>query len=399
MKKLTLAFATAILISGCAAPVSEAGPVEPTSPGNVETGQLTGTDSDILDYMRVANESNVERFQHGKIEFEVIRSEKSGSGDLRDRKLADAIKAIGILIFDAENALLKVEFSDSDLIAGTKVIDEDHRTMSVMSRILLSDGSSTLNDTPVIDGARGTLIDSVEVYPEKNYSFFRSYAKFLYPVGRNDIIINRLADDLRAVQNGDSTTEHVQIDEPYATSGRLAKFTVKRRQGFTRQYVVDLDKGAIPVEIKDFAPDGTVIAEMIYGEIMQAVSGGWFPRAFRVNMPQAKISEIFVVKALDFANPPKRDDFAVRFREPVSFTDRVTSTFVRGAKDYSLINRKRNPPKNSVKVQIKGSNLDVRDFPRELPRPPYFLYATAATCMSLVALGTWRYLKKHPGSD
>ena len=296
-----------------------------------------------------------------------------------------------------ETRSFSIEYSDEQLAKGTTLTGENQQTMALTSQTLLTDGRSTLYDCPVLDPKRRVIVNALEVYPDEGHDFFRSLAKFLYPVGVDRIVTNRLADDIRDVLNGDASLKNGVSVEERAGRGRIATFKVARRHGVTRHYVIDLDRGAIPLEISDVGPDGTTMTEFLWDDLRHVPDAGWFPCAFRANIPQAGISEIHQVTFMDFAKTPTDDEFVVHFREPTSFTDRVTSTFQRNSTEYSLIRRTKSPPKNSIGVRLQGLSLPSSGagMAGETEPPSYLRYAVLAGVILLIGILLVRVFAKR----
>ncbi len=353
--------------------------------------------TDLLKYIQVANQANVDCFVHGRVEFRVFRGENAGTGDLLTRKTDGMHEARGLLLFSAGNALLSIEYNDDELVAGTKLLGEKQQTMALTSQTLLTDGKSTLHDCPVFDPKRRLIVNSVEVYPDDGYDFFRSFAKFLYPVGAARFVTNRLADDIRDVLNGDVSLKGDVSVERGAGARRMAKFAVLKKHGVVRHYVIDLDSGAIPLAITDVGRDGTTMTELLWGELKRVGDAAWFPFSFRVNIPTARVSEIHQVTSVDFAKSPADAEFVVRFRGPTSFTDRVSSTFQKDYTEYSLLQRTKSPPKNRINVQLRGMSLPSSGdgMAGEIEAPSYLRYGVLATILTLIGLLVVRVIAKR----
>lgn len=301
---------------------------------------------------------------HGSRKETLLRSEHAGTGGIDDATPVDAVLAKGTLLFDAKNALFSLAFDDALIIAGTKRVSKKELISSYTARTLLTDGKSTLVDILQVDASRGILVDNVEVYPDPDYETFRSLANFVYPVSKSQFTTNLLFNDLASISNGKATLKSAQV-ERREDSGKQLRLTLWKPPGVTREYVIDLYRGAVPVEIKEFGPDGKLMSERFYGDLRPIV-GGWFPFRKRVNMSRAGVSEILRVADVDFSSPVKESSFSVRFREPVTFTDRVTST-VQTEKSYSLIERSRSPAKTSKKITVRSPAVTGIEGGHEVP--------------------------------
>jgi hypothetical protein len=356
-------------------------------------GQIDADKRQLLQYISTASKTNADLSAHGRVEFRVLRKSDAGSGDVNDLP-ADAVeRANGLFIFDARNAFLSLSYSDNELTSGYKEIDKNKHTMTTVPTTLLTDGKSTLLNVLDYDPKRG-IIDRPEVQPDTGYRFFRGLANFIYPVTSNDLIKNPLVEDIRDVLNGDGGVEDAYIDLT-KNQQKIAQLKLVMKREVKHNYVIDLDKGAITLEFREFAPNGTLVSEKLYGNLRKVDGGGWFPYVKRVNLPGPAISDFYLVSKLDFEWKPAERDFTLKFRAPVSFTDRATSTVQRGLKSYSLIERSKSPPKGGVKVELKEFAPPVHEEAGELPEPTYWRYVLPVGLVCAFTIGVWRFKKRR----
>jgi hypothetical protein len=330
---------------------------------------------EMLKYVSIANQANIERFTHGRVEFELLRSERAGAGTIKDTMPQDAVVAKGMLVFDNINALYTLSYEDDYLVSGLELKGDRQYILPALNTTLLTDGKSTLLNLSKFDFQRRILADNPEVYPESNYEMFQSYANFIYPVTTHHFTTSLLSNDLRDVSNGVASLESVRIESENGPA-KLLHLSLIKPPGVRRDYLVDLNKGSVPLTILEYGPDGALMSERLYGELRK-VADAWFPFVSRVNQTRAGISQMLVVRSADFISPVGENEFVVKFREPVEFTDRVTSTLQREA-SYSLIQRSRRPLKGTKKVTFVANPTFDLTGERELPPPKYWRYGVIA---------------------
>ncbi len=290
----------------------------------VVQGWAEKPDDETMRRIHAGHRANVAAFRFGDFDFEVVHEGSPSSPD------GKPVKAAGRYAFDGRNAIYELRYDQPA---------EDAAPMSFQSRRLLRDERSTAMDLIAPDFEAKSVFHAAQVLDDPEASQFMSF--FLFPIGLGfvDAIEPRLCRDLAMAMRGELRVVDMTIDRSSGGEGK-ARFTLEHPTfKIAIRYVVDLDRGALPVESWDLGPDGRERSSTRLEGLVHVDGAGWMPtRQVSQDLATGETTTVAVTRR-DVARKPPPSTFRLAFDPPRDILDRPRSMEYEACASFSLIER------------------------------------------------------------
>lgn len=348
-------------------------------------GRVDPEGAELLRFVHASHMENVRAFSFGEFEFTITHE---GGPSLPAGLSA---KAHGRYAFDGVNSAYECLYDAAAVVASTRKNDDGSVSIPLQSRRMLQDGKSTLLDLMAPDLETKTIFHTPQIFEDPDASQFLSWFLFPISIGCPDKLEPRLCRDLAKALGGDLELESVEVDQ---ASGRSQTVRLMvSRQGVKRAYVVDVERGGLPLEARDIGPDGREVASTTLEGIVHLDGRGWFPTR-QTMMRRATGERITIdVTRSNVSQRPARGAFHLRFDPPRSILDPQASISYENCADFSLLSRPGfNAGARRVVIPKAPEVLDGTDvvMPGEAA-PSRFGYLSVGAA-SLILIGAWAVL-------
>jgi hypothetical protein len=292
----------------------------------------------LLAFIESSQTSNFSQFQFGTFEFEVV----AGNASSLERALAGDIEnpvtAVGSYCFDADNAVYRLKFSDSDILSNsTKLSDTDY-TVKYYSVQALTDRKTTcLEISTTTDLAKQIVGHTAEMFKDEDRSVFQRHFSFIIPLGFGNSQTRLLA-DLTAWKNKTASVTDVNLDYPYGNS-RTVRIVFESASKTRRIYVVDLEKGSLPIVSEDRDAKNNLVRTSVLSDLVYCADRSWLPKAKTDYYPANGTAKTIKLKTFDVQHKPTASDFHLEFDTEVTIPDPAKGVSYNGMKRVSLLDK------------------------------------------------------------
>lgn len=357
----------------------------------------TPGDKDLDAFARVVQNAfvtNQKAFPFGRASFTYTLAKSATAAAARRGEFAPKYTARGAYVFNGSAARYQLVFSDEDMRAANRKID-DNRVESIIRNIrIATNGENTLYESVTI--AEGVHAVGVRLEPGIR-DFDRDYY-FPLSLGRP----SGLRPDNAGARLGDALTEgrgpqvkSVERDVDYEAQ-RVVKVVLDSRTD-EYEYLFDLGRGTVPLKInyRIKAVDGQRSSEFVYycDDVRFIRGRGWLP--FKQTWWDGGDNRCYqvLIDEVDFEKPPDEKSFAIEFAEPTSLVDRAKGVRYPGQRVWNILHLPTARSRGVEKVEFAAVADDqVPTLPGERPTSPdygWLLWGLAAT-VAVVGAIFWR---------
>lgn len=287
----------------------------------------------IFEYMKITYESNKQSMKFGLFKYQYTCGGADDVSAGLAGRLNHAMTASGFYAFDGQNARREQLFDARDLAADARDLGDGKVVSSIMCCRSLTDGRTTLwNSIHADPGSDGAPRHAFQILPTADYF----YQNFDFPIylGNPKPEAYDLAHCIDYIASGDA--EVTAFDPEARLQDReVVHFTTRTKWGEAEQWI-DLERGAIPLRIRDTTFKRGAVTMMINDDLRAIPGHGWLPFSWLMIVQNTIVRKI-VIREADLDRPPSRTAFALAFPEPVGMTDQARSVTYPPRRIWSLL--------------------------------------------------------------
>jgi hypothetical protein len=271
-------------------------------------------DQALIDHLRTAYRANRAAFVSGDYRFEMTRGAAQSDEDARLGRLREGSTARGRYAFTADLALYENLFDEKEMNGDLKSDAGRKATTTLRSYRILRDSTVALIDNVFPDLNGGKPKHSIKISPIGTPDY---EVRFPLEIGEAEHKKFSLSNDLDAANDG--KVKVVSVDPKCLFRGRDVVRLELRSAAGTRTYWIDLERGAVPLSIRDVV-DGGATNQVDLDDVRPVDGGGWLPFAMTQSIQNGSAVFRLVVLKAD-VTPPPRSAFQLEFDEPRTLVD------------------------------------------------------------------------------
>jgi len=271
-------------------------------------------DDKLVTVIRNAYASNRGELTHGEAKFRMEEGSADSVGSALKGKWAERWStAEGLLIFDTGISRYECVHPLAQIVAHRVKGEDNSYTMPLTESIrAVTNGSITLSDRIFVESDGKTPIHGAQIDP--GTQGFARYYVFPLSVGNPAPADFQLDVDLSTPLPGRPSWQVASVDVNATLRGIPVVKLVLTSRGVSREYWVDLERGAVPLLIRDGAD-----VEYHYGDVRRVGDRAWLPHRLTIlgkNPTGAvRIRDVTVTEA-DFTTRPAKSSYGLRFPKP-----------------------------------------------------------------------------------
>ena len=269
-------------------------------------------------------------------------------------------------------------------LANSKEGANGRISVSVVPGRLLCNREVTLYDSPAPQ-----TTESGEAYWGYNpqitpgMTFYDRHYKFPLHIGNTMAHYYDLYADLTdTLSQGELILKEVRIDE-----GNMAYVSLEAKIG-TREYWLDLNRGAIPTKIHDYYYDGKRNEDIYYDEIVEVKGKGFFPKLTCEVFDGGRRVELLRIDSYNVDSIPPDSSFALSFPKAIRLLDVPKSLRYSPRKSWSLLNLPKAGSRDAIKAVPLGTSAEP-EMPLPIDDAPGFPKYVILMVLVSVAAALW----------
>jgi hypothetical protein len=304
-----------------------------------------------LAFIKSSQVSNLSQLQFGTFEFEVV----AGNASSLERALAGDIEnpvtAVGRYCFDADNAVYRLKFSDSDILSNsTKLSDTDYSVKYYSVQALTDRKTTCLEISTTTDLAKQIVGHTAEMFKDEDQSVFQRHFSFIIPLGFGNSETRLLA-DLTAWKNKTVSVTDVNLDYPYGNS-RTVRIVFESESKTRRIYIVDPEKGSLPIVSEDRDAKNNLVRTSVLSDLVYCADRSWLPKARTDYYPSNGTAKTINLKTFDVQHKPVSSEFHLDFDDDVTIPDPMKGVTYNKMRRISLLD------KGALKSHVEPATFD-----------------------------------------
>ena len=333
-----------------------------------------------------AYRSNVASFRFGRASFDYTEGKAADLSAALAKQYSQAFEGSGLFAFDGAKARYEIVYPANVQAKATTFIDKNKSTSQIISFRALTDGDSTLLDRLFVDEKGEKTYHSPWI--EAGTENFYKDVVFPLEVGRPTPGNLDMGRDLMGAVSGNEGAVVSTLDLDAVFDGqRLAHVVLGNPRG-TREYWIDLTRGAIPVRmIEKASPLGSVT---IVNTDLRQVAGGWIPWRHLVVMSQGRVKDL-VLKDVNFTERPAATWFKLDFPEPQSIVDSSRALKHAARPTWELAGLPKRPSSTAKAIVIAQAPGAFPTFPEA--RTTQFPWLIAGICGTIAVMALFFFYR------
>jgi len=238
----------------------------------------------------------------------------------------------GIYAFDGSNGRYEIIYDADTLVASTKTDSEEQTSSNLSCFRALTDGAVTLIDLMHIVPGETNITHGPQItHPG---AFYRS---FLFPLslGQSGKTNFDLSDDIKNCLDGTYSLSVVRPHEMF--SGHEVLYFAFAAPNGTRQYWVDMSRGATPLQVRDELHKGGRAIQWNCDDVRYVDEAGWLPHVLTETIQDGRLVRRVEITSSNTESLPGKDVFTLMFPEKVSIFDMNKKWRYQPRTNWSLI--------------------------------------------------------------
>jgi hypothetical protein len=343
-----------------------------------------------LEHVRVAYSANRASFRFGQFSFGLTTGTAKNVADAREGRLDSARRAAGLYVFDESNALYESVYPDDVLLAATHPVGGGKVRVDVSSYRMLTEGEVAIIDRLHVDPSGDKKVQhAVLTVPASRFG-----GRVVFPINLGPFPSPsfNLADDLDALARGEITLK--EFDPSRSLDGRQVAFLSLRAKNGDRSYWIDLERGGIPLQIRDDLDAGYFV-QVNFDGLEWQVNAAWLPMVMTKYYSESKIVARVTMENVLIDSPPPASRFRLDFPEEVYLVDQVRGKGYAPSKTLSLLNLPRT-------TSVRRTDQAVAGYQPPPPMPgetttawPWPRLLIGAAGLALVAIAAIRMMRSR----
>ena len=332
-----------------------------------------------LDYIENAYQANFSRVSHGSFQFTHYVASARSLDAAKHGDFTEKFMGSGVYFFDEEDARYERSFDKSDILRTTIDLGNNQHSIKLLSSQLLRHGNSLCLSNSGVDLKKANVSSTIDIRKDDDLSNFLSFFSFPLEYG---IIPDHpgLLRDIRAVRADPGSLVELSIEDQKHGS-KMARLVLKPTPTTLRKYKLDLDRGAIPVEIIEADGTGSPVFIRLYDKLTLVQDQAWIPFSFLNYFVLGDTAKGIEITVAEIVKKPEASDYTLKFDDKYRVHDRINGIdYIRGIDSFSFLNPSVMTSTPVVeRARIPSDIVALPKQPGELPRPqiPYLTYSVA----------------------
>ncbi len=302
------------------------------------------TQDQLIAAIRTAYESNRTSLTHGRVRFRYAIGHARDLENAKSSRWSKRTEADGLYLFEWPRARFELVFAPHDMAGNRIRTGPDQFTSLSFTTRLLTDGQLTIVDRPALGRDETSLVSRPQIVPGVR----AFYDELFFPLDLGDPEADRfdLGRDLMEAERPGSGRKLARVDADASLEGVPTVLLEFEMTAGRRSYWVDLERGALPLQILDEVTDG-LSHRFIHGDIRHVAGSAWLPFRELLYISDGMVKEL-VIQDAEFAERPSTKGFQLEFASAVPLMDtaRMARYSPRKAWDLRTL-----PSANSPEVQ------------------------------------------------
>ncbi|WP_165227596.1 hypothetical protein [Aquisphaera insulae] len=348
-------------------------------------------------FIATSQAANLSQLEYGSFTFDLVTGTARGPEQALRGEIEVSSRASGSYVFEAENAVYRCLYDEADLKAGVSVDSASRFRLKHMSIQALTDRKSTCLDVKsIVDPAKGSLGHSVEIFPDADQSYFRSYFLFVQPLGFRDRA-TRFTSELPLLEEKKTRVSELNMD--FQRDGRqMIRVVFETEAGLKRAYTVDPVRGCLPMATENYDEHGRLGTMAVLGDVFHCADRCWLPKSMVLYNAMNGTAKLMRMTGFEVSKKPRSSDFQLSFDEKVVIPDSVKQVVYQDLSGISLRDLKAlkasTTPARFIKP-LAGNAIGAPALPGELENSPRHAFIVAIGLVSAAVLVCAIWLRKR----
>ncbi|MDX2036903.1 MAG: DUF1559 domain-containing protein [Isosphaeraceae bacterium] len=321
------------------------------------SGSRAADRSETLKAIATAYRANIAQFQAGRATFTFTDADADDLASALNRHYSKSFQGKGLFAIDGARARYEVVFDPKEQARAQVATGKNKISSRLFPYRAVTDGEVTLVDILMANSEGSEITHSAQISPGTDDLFRDCF--FPLSVGRPDSD-GDLGGILTAAAEGRMQIKVRSLELNAEIEGlRLARVMLETPQG-SREYQIDLARGAIPVRMEDRV--GNRPPMILLQDDLRQTAGGWLPRRQLLFFEGGRVKDV-TLDEVDFSRRPSTESFRMTFPRAVAILDPVRRLRHHAKTEWDLAELPTQASSKATPIVIKSPSAGMPELP------------------------------------